>query len=93
MFGSLSVSGIIRREYKEVVHVDDKPSFHNHIFKQVIHETLEGGRGVDEIKGHDSRFTEALVGNKGSFSLVSILDMDIVISLSYIEFGEDFGIP
>ena len=92
MFGSLSVSGIIGWEDKEVIHVDDKPSFHNHISKWVVHEMLEGGRGVGETKEHDSRFKEAFVGNKDSFPLVSILDIDIVVSPLYIEFGEDFGI-
>ena len=58
----------------------------------MFYETLEGGRGVGETKEHDCRFKEAFVGDKGSFPLVSILDMDIVVSPSYIEFGEDFGI-
>ena len=53
---------------------------------------LEGGRGVGETKEHDSRFKEALVGNKGGFPLMSILDTDIVVSPLYIEFGEDFDV-
>ena len=53
---------------------------------------LEGGREVGEIKEHDSRFKETFVGNKGSFPLMSVLDMDIVISPSYIKFGKDFGV-
>ena len=42
-------------EYEEVVHVDDKSSFDNHVSKEVIHEALEHG-GVIETKEHDSGF-------------------------------------
>ena len=30
--------------------------------------------------------------NEGGFPLVSILDMNIVVSPLYIEFGKDFGV-
>ena len=53
---------------------------------------LEGGRGVGETKEHDGRFKEAFVDNEGSFPLVSVLDMDIVVSPLYIKFGKDFGV-
>ena len=53
---------------------------------------LKGGRGVGETKEHDCRFEENFVGDEGSFPLVSILDMNIVVSPLYIEFGKDFGV-
>ena len=53
---SLNVGGFIGREYEEIIHVDDKPSFSNHIVKEVIHEVLGCGRGVIETKEHNSGF-------------------------------------
>ena len=53
---------------------------------------LEGSGGVGETEEHDSRFKEAFVGDESGFPLVSILDMDIVVSLLYIKFGEDLGV-
>ena len=48
--------GLIKGEYEEIIHVDDKPSFSNHISEEVIHEVLEYGGGVVETKEHDSGF-------------------------------------
>jgi len=67
------VSCSIGGEDKEVVHVNDKPSFGNHVSKRVIHESLECGGGVGEAKEHNGGFEETFVGNEGSFPLVSIL--------------------
>ena len=54
--GSLDMDSLIRGEYEEIVHVDDEPSFSNHVLKGVIHEVLKCGRGVVEIKEHNSGF-------------------------------------
>ena len=86
------MNGGVGGEDEEVIHVDNEPSFGNHIAEGVIHESLECGRGVGETEEHDGGFEEPLMGDEGGFPLVSILDMDIVVSPSYIEFGEDFGI-
>ena len=75
---------------EKVIHVDDKPSFRNHIAKRVIHETLEGGRGIGETKEHHHRFEEPFMGDEGSFPLMSIFDSDIIVSPLDVELGEDF---
>ena len=54
-----------------------------------ICKMLEDGRGVGETKEHDCRFKEAFVGDQGSLPLVSVFDMNIVISPLYIKFGEN----
>ena len=77
---------------EEVIHVDDEPSFSNHIPEGVGHESLESGGGVGHAKEHNSWFIESLVDNEGSFPLVSILDSDVVISPLYVKLGEDLGI-
>ena len=37
---------------EEVVHIDDKPPFGNHVMERVIHESLEGSGGVSQAKEH-----------------------------------------
>jgi len=80
-------------EDEEVVHIDDEPSFCDHISKGVVHESLESGGGVSEAKEHDGWFEEAFMSDEGGFPLVSVFDVDVVVAPSDIEFGEDFGIP
>jgi len=43
-FGAFFMCLSIRGENKEVVHVDDEPSFGDHVSEGVIHEPLESGR-------------------------------------------------
>ena len=67
---------VVSGEYvdKEVVHVDDKPSFHNHIAKGVVHESLEGSGRVGESKEHHRGFKHSLMGDESGLPLVAILD-------------------
>ena len=83
---------VIVRVDEEVIHVDDEPSFCNHIPERVGHESLESGGRVGHAEEHNSRFVESPVGNESSFPLVSLLDSDIVISPLYIKLGEDLGV-
>ena len=75
---------------EEVIHVNNKPSFCDHIMKRVIHEALESGRGIDETEEHHRRFKESFMGDKGSFPLMPIFDSDIIVSPSDVKLGEDF---
>ena len=77
---------------EKVIHVDNEPSFGNHIAEGVVHEMLEGGGGVGEAEEHYGGFEEPLVGDEGGFPLVSVLDSHIVVSPPDIEFGEDLGV-
>jgi len=77
---------------KEVVHVDDEPSFRDHISEGVVHESLESGGGVGEAKEHDGGLKKAFVGDKGCFPLVSVFDADVVVAPPDIKFGEDLGV-
>jgi len=45
-FGAFLMSSRVGGEDKEVVHVDDEPSFCDHVSEGVVHEPLEGGGGV-----------------------------------------------
>jgi hypothetical protein len=90
-FSAFFMSGCIRGENQEIVHVNDKPSFSDEVTERVVHETLEGGRGVGETKEHDSGFEEAFVSVKCSFPLVAIFDPNIVVTPLNIELCEDVG--
>ena len=61
MFGMYFIEGGVQGVNEKVVHVNDEPSFSDHIAEGVIHEPLEGSRGegsrgVGESKEHDSGF-------------------------------------
>ena len=86
--GSFSVSLWVRGGNEEIVHVDNEPSFCDHITEGVIHELLECGRGVIKSKEHNGRFKKSFVHDEGSFPLVAILDVDIIISPTNIKFSE-----
>ena len=92
MFGSFFVEGSIGRINQEVIHVDDKPSFSNHVMKGVVHEPLEGCGGVGESEEHDSGFEQPLMSDEGCFPLVFIFDSYIIVSPADIKLGKDFGI-
>ena len=49
---------------------------------------MECGRGIGEPKEHDSGFKKAFMGNEGSFPLMAIFDMNIVVAPMDIKFGE-----
>jgi len=79
-------------EDKEIIHIDDEPSFSDHISEGVVHESLEGGGRVGEVKEHDGRLKETFMGDEGGLPLVSVFDADVVVAPLNIELGEDFGI-
>ena len=78
----------VREGDEKVIHVDDKPSFSDHVSEGVIHESLEHCGGVTKTKEHDCWFEESFVGNEGCLPLVTILDTDVVISPTNIKLGE-----
>ena len=92
MTGSFSVSFGVRGGDEEVIHVDDKPPFSDHVLERVIHESLEHGRGIAKAKEHDGGFEESFVGDEGRFPLVAILDADIVVPPMDVELGEMVGV-
>ena len=90
--GSLDVCSFIRGEDEEVIHVDDEPSLGNHIPEGVVHESLECSRGVIKTKEHDCRFEKPLVGDESRLPLVSVLNVNIIVSPSNIKLGKVPGV-
>ena len=78
----------VGRGNKKVIHVDDEPSFSDHVSKRVVHEMLECGGGVAEAEEHDGRCKESFVSNEDYLPLVSIFDLNVVIPPMNVEFGE-----
>ena len=74
---------------KKVIHVDNKPSFCNHIVKGVIHEPLKGSGEIDKTKEHYSWFKESFLDDKSGLPLISVFDMDIVIPPVDVKFGKN----
>ena len=87
-FGAFAVGFLVWGEDEEVIHVDDKPPFHNHISEGVVHESLECSQRVGKSKEHDCWFKKPLVGDEGGFPLMAIFDVNIVIAPSDVELGE-----
>ena len=86
--GSFSIGFGVGGGNEEVVHIDDKPSLSDHVSEQVIHESLEYCGGVAEAKEHDSGLKKSFVGDEGYLPLVTIFDLDVVVSPMNIEFSK-----
>jgi len=86
------MSSDVGGEDEEVIHIDDEPSFSDHVSEGIVHKSLEGGGGVGEAEEHNGRFKEAFVGDEGSLPLMSVLDADVVVAPSNVKLSEDLGI-
>ena len=85
VMGSFFMGFWIGGDNEEVIHIDDEPSFSDHILEGVIHELLECGGGVAKTEEHDSGFEKSFVGDEGSFPLVAVLDSNIVVPPANVE--------
>jgi hypothetical protein len=56
--------------------------------EDMIHEALEGGRGITEAKGHDQKIIVTLMILKGSLRYVSFLHTYLVVAKTNIKFSE-----
>ena len=84
------MGGRVGRIDEEVIHVDDEPSFCDHVMEGIIHEALEGSRGISQTKKHHGWFKESFVDDKSSFPLMSVFDSDIVVFPADVKLGEHF---
>ena len=82
----------IQGENEEIVHVDDEPSFGDHVPEGVIHEVLECGWGVGKPKEHDCWLEKPFMGDKGGFPLVTVFDADVVVTPSDVKLGKQLGV-
>ena len=62
-FSSFLVVFVVVRIDKEVVHVNDEPSFCDHIPEGIRHKSLKGGGRIGHAEEHDGGFIESSVGD------------------------------
>src|SRR5258708_18116935 len=73
----------------EVVHVNGHPPLSDLSMEDHIHHHLEGSGRIGQPEEHDRWFEEAFWGKERCFPFVSLLDANIVVSSTYIEFSEE----
>ena len=74
-----------------VVHVYFQPLLREHICKDVVHESLEGGGSIAESKEHDGGFEASHGGDESGLPLIFLSDANVIISPTDVEFGEQGG--
>ena len=92
VFGAFFVKGRVGGVDEKIIHVDNEPSFGNHITEGVVHEPLEGGGGVGESKKHHCGFKESFMGDEGRLPLVTIFDSYVVVSPADVELSKYLGV-
>ena len=76
----------------EIIHIDLKPLFCNHVSEDVVHKCLKCWWGIAETKEHDSGFKETKGSDKCGFPLILFVNANVVVSPSHIKLGEQSGI-
>ena len=59
--------------------------------EDMVHEALEGGRGITQAKGHDQKLIVALMSSKCSLRNVYLFHMDLVVAIMNIKFSKELG--
>ena len=61
------------------------------VTKNVVHESLECGRGIGQPERHDKPFKGAVMGPKGGFPFVTFCNADQIISVPEVNCGVKAG--
>ena len=61
------------------------------VLEYVIHHSLEGGWAVCETEEHYQRFEQSSIGPKGTFPLVTLVNVNVVVPPVNIQLGEVLG--
>ena len=76
----------------EIIYIDFKPTFCDHISEDVVHKCLEHGWGIAKPEEHYCRFKESKGSDKRSLPLICFLNLDVVVPPTDIRLGEQGGI-
>ena len=82
----------VRGGDEEIIHIDNKPSFGDHVSEGVVHKPLKCSGGVAEAKEHNRGFKEFIVSDESCLPLVTIFDVDVVIPPMNIKVSEVVGV-
>jgi len=74
--------------HHEVIHVDNEPSFRKVVGEDMVHERLKGRRRVALAEEHHRRFVKPVRSSESGLPLISLLDLNVVISPLDIKFRE-----
>ena len=92
VFGTFCMEDGVGGVDEKIIHIDDEPSFGNHVAEGVVHEVLKCGGGIGKSKEHNGGFEQSFVGDEGCLPLVSVFDSYVVVFPVDVKLGEDFGI-
>src|SRR5713226_2270273 len=73
----------------QVVHVHGQPSLRDFSMEDHVHHHLEGSGGVSQPKEHHCWFEESFGGKERCLPFVAFFNADVVVSPSYVKFGEE----
>ena len=73
---------------REIVHIDHQPLLSDVVGKVMIHERLESQGRSAESKEHYCWFKQSQEGDECGLPLIPLFYLHIVVSPSYVEFGE-----
>ena len=76
----------------QIIHVDFKPFFQDHVCEDMVHKCLKSWWSIAETEKHDCGFVETKGSDECSFPLILFVNANVVISPPYIEFGREGGI-
>ena len=76
----------------EVIHIDFKPAFCNHVSENVVHECLKCRQGIAKSEEHDGGFKESKGSDKCSFPLIHLSNSDVVVPPADVKLGEQGGV-
>ena len=86
----LAMVGNVIGEYGDVIQIDNDTDVEE-ITEDVVHETLEGRRGVGQPERHNQPFEGAVASAECGLPFISIGDADKMISMAKINLGIDSG--
>ena len=76
----------------QVIHVNFQPFLPQHVGENVVHECLRCGGSIAKSEEHDSGFEESHGSDEGSFPLILFPNVDVVVSPTNVELGEQGGL-
>jgi hypothetical protein len=63
----------------------------NKVGEDGVHKGLESGGGIAEARGHNKGLKESEGALKGSFPFIAFFNVNVVITLTDVEFGKVMG--
>ena len=76
----------------KIIHINFKPTFCDHVSKDMVHKRLECGWGIAKPKEHYSGFKESKGGDEHSLPLVCFMNADVVVSPMDVKLSEQGGV-